>query len=135
MKVNIEQPWIEAGYEIFAREGPKGLKVEQIARVVGKSKSSFYHLFADLEVFQQKLLEYHLQRAKEIAVEAAKCKNMVPDFINMGLEAKSDLLFDRQLRVHRDNPEFRRCFEHANTIVVEAFTGIWAEAFGLADRP
>jgi AcrR family transcriptional regulator len=135
MKNNIEQIWIEAGYELFAKDGPKGLKVEQMARKVGKSKSSFYHLFADLEVFQEKLLQYHYKRSKEVAAQAAQCKTLVPELLNLLLEIKQDLLFNRQLRIHRDNPAFQKCFEAANTLVEEAFMDIWAEAFGLSEKP
>ena len=49
-------PWILCGYNIFSKEGPKGLKIEVIARQVSKNKSSFYHHFADLEVFTEILL-------------------------------------------------------------------------------
>ena len=135
MRNELEQEWIEAGYDFFAREGPRGLKVEQLARRVGKSKSSFYHLFADLEIFQQRLLSYHGERAKDVAVRAARCESMVPDMLNLLLEIKPDLLFNRQLRVHRDHPDFQRCFESANALVEEAFMGIWAESFGLGDKP
>ncbi|MEM7514864.1 MAG: TetR/AcrR family transcriptional regulator, partial [Bacteroidota bacterium] len=53
------EPWLKAGYDIFSQEGPGGLKVERLARIVGKSKSSFYHHFADLEIYTSFLLEYH----------------------------------------------------------------------------
>lgn len=135
MKDNIEQPWIEAGYEIFSKQGPNGLKVEQISRAVGKSKSSFYHLFADIEIFQEKLLQYHQERAVIIAAEARACKSMVPDLLNLLLTVKADLLFNRQLRVHRKNVAFEQCFQKANGMVEEAFMGIWSEAFGLKEKP
>lgn len=67
MKNKNMQPWILAGYELFAIDGPTGLKVEVISRKVNKSKSSFYHHFADLEVFTEYLLNYHMERAKAIA--------------------------------------------------------------------
>lgn len=135
MKNGIEQIWIETGYEIFSKQGPNGLKVEQISRAVGKSKSSFYHLFADIEIFQEKLLHYHHERAKEIAARAGQCKTMVPDMLNLLLDVKPDLLFNRQLRVYRNNPAFQKCFEQANVLVEEAFMGIWTESFGLQNRP
>ena len=47
----IEKKWLEVGYRCFADRGPNGLKVERLSKKVGKNKSSFYHLFADLEVF------------------------------------------------------------------------------------
>ena len=47
-------PWILCGYDIFSKEGSNGLKIEVIARRVNKSKSSFYHHFADLDLFIEK---------------------------------------------------------------------------------
>ena len=35
MLSEFEKGWIEAGYELFVNEGPKGLKVEVLARTVG----------------------------------------------------------------------------------------------------
>ena len=75
-----ELPWIEAGYELFAAQGPDGLRVETLARKVGISKSSFYHHFADIDVFTERLLEWHLDRAVEIAGRARDCRTFDPDF-------------------------------------------------------
>ncbi len=137
MKVitTTEAPWISAGYAMFAREGPQGLKVEKLARSVQKSKSSFYHCFADLEIFTDTLLERHILRGKEIAREAALCKAIVPDLIHLLLRCNDDLLFNRQLRFHRQNPDFKRCFETANGYVEDALVQIWAESLGLAAKP
>ena len=55
-----EKIWIITGYESFAQSGESGLKIEQLAKVVGISKSSFYHHFADLDIFIEKLLLHHL---------------------------------------------------------------------------
>lgn len=135
MKKKIAQQWIEAGYEIFAKEGPNGLKVEQIARKVGKSKSSFYHLFADTELFQEKLLEWHLERAVKIAERTELCKSLVPDQILLMIDLECDVLFNRQLRINRNNPAFQHCFEQANRKVEAAMMGIWADFFGLSGQP
>jgi len=62
----IEISWITKGYRSFAYEGPNGLKVERLSNDVGKNKSSFYHLFGDLEIFQDNLLTYHLMQSKII---------------------------------------------------------------------
>jgi len=128
---NIKIPWIIVGYEMFAAEGPKGLKVEVMARRVQKSKSSFYHHFADLEVFMEVLLEYHFEEAKIIAVKENACKTVVPELLNVILEHKVDLLFNRQLRIHRNNPAFKNCFEKVNQLVGEAIIEIWAKMLGL----
>ena len=60
MKETINR-WIEAGYEIFAHEGPEGVQIEKLARKVGLNKSGFYHYFSDRDVFFTRLLEYHYQ--------------------------------------------------------------------------
>lgn len=126
--------WIEIGYELFSKEGPKGLKVELLARKAGKSKSSFYHHFGDLELFTDSLLQYHLERSIVISKQAASCQNMVPDLLNLLLSVKSDILFDRQLRIHRDVLEFKKCFEKASGQVEDAFLNIWSDSLGLGDK-
>jgi AcrR family transcriptional regulator len=129
-----KQPWILVGYNIFSKEGQTGLKVEVIARKVGKNKSSFYHHFADTEIFIEALLNYHLERAVVIADMEKSCKNVVPDLLNVLIEVKEDLLFNRQLRVNRQIPAFKNCFEKSSKTVGEAILGIWAEMLGLGDN-
>jgi AcrR family transcriptional regulator len=131
---NNKHPWILVGYNMFSEEGPRGLKVEVIARKVGKSKSSFYHHFADMEVFTEALLNYHLERAIVISEMEKRCKNVVPDLLNVLIEVKEDLLFNRQLRINRQNPAFKICFEKSSKEVGEAILGIWAEMLGLSEN-
>ena len=59
--------WIKTGYEIFALSGENGLKIEVLAKKVGISKSSFYHHFADLEIFIAYLLKFHLHQSEVMA--------------------------------------------------------------------
>ncbi|MFT6731800.1 MAG: AcrR family transcriptional regulator, partial [Glaciecola sp.] len=40
--------WIERAYALVAEDGFECLSVNSISRLVGKSKSSFYHHFGDL---------------------------------------------------------------------------------------
>jgi AcrR family transcriptional regulator len=134
MTKNSKQPWILVGYNIFSIEGQRGLKVEVIARKVGKSKSSFYHHFADIEIFIEALLNYHLERAIVIADMEKGCKNVVPDLLNVLIEVKEDLLFNRQLRINRQIPAFKNCFEKSSKAVGDAILGIWAEMLGLGDN-
>lgn len=122
------------GYELFAHAGPTGLKIELLARKVAKNKSSFYHLFADIEIFTSELLAYHIAQSKAIAEKAMSCKQVDPDLIHLLLNVKTDILFNRHLRIHRDNPVFKRCFVEANQPVEEAFLAIWTEALGLTNK-
>ena len=131
MKYNTEQPWIDAGYEIFAKDGPAGLKVEHLAKKVGISKSSFYHLFVDMEIFQEKLLEYHLEQARNMAEQSKNCKAIVPDILNLFLENKKALLFNRQLCINRNNQLFQSYSEKATAIVEKTYFDKWMDLLGL----
>jgi AcrR family transcriptional regulator len=118
MTKNIKHPWISIGYEIFANEGPMGLKVEVISRKVQKNKSSFYHHFADIDCFTEELLDFHLERVKVIADQERACESIDPALIKLLVEVKQDLLFNRQLRVNRTNNAMRACFEKSNQLVI-----------------
>ena len=133
MKDNMKS-WILCGYEIFSREGLNGLKIEVIARKVKISKSSFYHHFADIECFTEMLLNYHLLRAEIISEKEKLCKNVNPELINLLLEFKQDLLFNRQLRINRNVIQFQNCFEKASKKVSESILGIWSEMLNLKDN-
>ncbi|MCB9204238.1 MAG: TetR/AcrR family transcriptional regulator [Flavobacteriales bacterium] len=126
-----EKKWIEVGYALFAAEGPNGLKIDRIAKSLNTSRSSFYHHFADMEIFKSQLFEYHIQRAEQIWEEAAKCQSMNPDFINLILTFKQDLWFNKQLRIHRHLPEYSVCIEKSHEPIERAFLSIWAKEFDL----
>ncbi|TAE30675.1 MAG: TetR/AcrR family transcriptional regulator [Cytophagales bacterium] len=134
MTTDTRRPWIEVGYDLFAQHGPSGLKVEVIARRVGKSKSSFYHHFADLEVFTEVLLTYHSEQINVIAEQERLCRAVVPDLVNLLLTYKQDLLFNRQLRVYRHISAFQQCIKQSTKQVGEAILPIWADMLGLPDN-
>lgn len=125
--------WIESGYRTFAFEGPTGLMVERLSRSVGKSKSSFYHHFADLEIFTNELLKYHLNIVKIIAQKEEIARNE-SELIGILIEHKIDFLFNRQLRIHRENKDFESCFLKSNEISKPAILPIWGRVIGLDDN-
>lgn len=129
----IEKPWIEKGYRSFAYEGPGGLRIERLSKEVGKNKSSFYHLFSDLEVFTERLLTHHLSQAKIMAEKEAKSMDE-QELIQVILEHKIDLLFNRQLRIHRENKRFENCFNQINQISIHAILPVWKKTIGLSDN-
>ena len=131
----MKESWIQAAYTLFAQEGPPGLKVEILSRRVGRSKSSFYHHFADMEVFTERLLTYHMERVRYIADLERACPRIVPDLLRLLLTVEEDLLFNRQLRSHRAIPAFWKCIETTNRKIAGAILPMWADAFGLTDRP
>lgn len=133
MKEAVRKPWLLTGYRIFAFEGPGGLKVERLAKQVGKNKSSFYHLFSDLEFFTDELLSYHLTQAKVLADKEADCQNK-EELIEVIVDHKVDLLFNRQLRIHRENKAFEKCFLQINSFSEEAMIGVWSKILNLENN-
>lgn len=125
MTTDIKEIWIIKGYEIFATYGQNGLKIEPLSKKVGKSKSSFYHHFADLEIFTEYLLKYHIERTKIIARKEQNAENIDPELINILIEHKIDLLFNRQLRINQNVTPLANILQKSNKIVGDAFLDIW----------
>jgi AcrR family transcriptional regulator len=130
MKGNKEI-WIKSGYEIFALSGHSGLKVEPLSRKVGKNKSSFYHYFADLELFLEELLSFHIEQSYIIAKKEQNDKNITPELIDIIVEHKIDILFNRQLRINREQKNFLDVLKKSNEIVGNAFVMLWVRDLGL----
>ncbi len=131
-KWNKELIWIEQGYKTFAYEGPQGLRIERLARSAGRNKSSFYHFFADLEIFTQNLLDHHMERAKEMVQKESEAKTE-NELVQIIVDHKTDLLFNRQLRFHRENPEFRTCYEKIDGFSIPGLLPVWKEIIGLKE--
>jgi AcrR family transcriptional regulator len=129
--IENKELWIQTGYEIFAVAGLSGLKIEVLAKKVGISKSSFYHHFADLELFLEHLLKYHLQQSKIIAEKEFKCQNIDPELIQILLDHKIDLLFNRQLRIYRNQKIFADTLNLSNQAVGSSFVLVWVKELNL----
>ena len=125
MKIDKKEIWLNAGYEIFAHQGTEGLKVEVLAKKVGISKSSFYHYFADLEIFIDSLLKKHLEISKVIAEKESKCLTIDPELISVLIEHKNDLLFNRQLRIKRHERPYYEILNKSNQTIGNSFITVW----------
>lgn len=123
--------WIETGYKLFASSGLQGIKVEPLAKKVGISKSSFYHHFADMDIFIDYLLKHHLTQAYLLAEKEKACNTINPELINVLLAHKTDLFFNRQLRVHRDKEVFNKTLIQANQAVGYYFVDVWVKTLNL----
>jgi AcrR family transcriptional regulator len=66
--------WIEAGMRALASQGFQALKAEPLAKALGVSRGSFYWHFADVEVYQQAVIQRWRKRATETVI--ADVENM-----------------------------------------------------------
>ncbi|TPN86752.1 TetR/AcrR family transcriptional regulator [Aquimarina algicola] len=131
MKAKMQ--WIEEGYKMFSHRGPEGIKIEKLAREVGINKSSFYHHFADVEIFTEHLLEHHLGHIIQLAEKEKQATNL-DELIEIFIQHKTDLLFNRYLRVHRNNPRFLKYLITTNEIAGNAILNIWAQILELEEN-
>ena len=114
--------------------GFKSLNIESLARSLDKNKSSFYHYFGDLEIFESELLDHHLELARGFAEEVAACENIRTDMINVFVEHKADLFFHKRLRINRSNPAYKKCFEKVFDLYENAILDQWSEFLGLQNQ-
>ena len=54
--------------------------------------------------------------------------------IEVIVDHRQDMLFNRQLRIHRQNKEFEQCFCATNQLVAESFVPLWASTLGLTEN-
>ncbi len=125
MTTDNKEIWIRAGYESFALNGLSGLKIEPLAKKVGKSKSSFYHHFGDVDYFIEFLLKRHIKNTLIISVKERNAKNIDPELINTILEYKIDFLFNKQLRLYQHLTLFAETLHESNGIVGNLLTMDW----------
>ncbi|MEM1120977.1 MAG: TetR/AcrR family transcriptional regulator [Bacteroidota bacterium] len=130
----MKKDWIIQGYKTFATTGPQGLKIERLAKALQKNKSSFYHYFSDMEWFIEQLLDYHLAQVKTISQKEAASRNL-DELIAVMVAHKMDLLFNRQLRIHRTIPHYQNCFHKTDAITETAIGHVWAQVLGLTHLP
>ena len=126
-------PYLAVAHRSFATEGPMALRVEALARAVGKNKSSFYHHFGDLEGFTEQLLRYHDTRFAE-AIDAEAAAINVAELTQALLDHQEEILFSRQCMLHLDRPELRACLERNVERSIPRLLPLWAKLVGLPER-
>ncbi len=124
-------PWIEIGYSEFALHGETGITIELLAKKLKKSKSSFYHNFANRDIFIDVLLDYHLTQGSRLAEKEKKCNTLVPELIEVLIEHKTDILFHRQLRINRHIQRYNACLERLDEEAEKAVLRLWSQELGL----
>lgn len=118
----MKEKWLEGGYSEFAEVGPEHLSINHIAKKIGASRSSFYHHFAEVDLFVDELLAQHLEICREFN-EAGKenCKNLIPDLYDLLAQYPTPLQFSRQLFHNRHIPRFNFVFVKSYQASADAF--------------
>lgn len=126
-KLTNKEKWILTGYEFFGEIGPEALNVEKLSNIVGLSRSSFYHYFGDIEVFESHLLNYHISRYeyfRDLIKDYDKFEMLFEDEV---MQHKTELAFQRQLLVNVSVPKYNECSLKARTFTEEKTYQLWSE--------
>jgi len=127
------QKWLEAGYELFAIEGPDGVQVEKLARRLGLNKSGFYHNFGDHESFFSALVQYHSQVNEQFCNEIRQLEKFDPDFLKLAIKYRTAVSAQMQFRKHSGNPMFKKAFEDAQNHNKRFIIPLWADYLQIPD--
>ena len=68
---------------------------------------------------------HHLHQSSIIAEKERKAAKINPDLINILVEHKTDLLFNRQLRIHSNQLNFRDALVKSSEIIGKDFINLW----------
>lgn len=130
--MNSEEKWIEAGYTLFAQEGPEGLQVERLARILTLNKSGFYHYFGETESYFRQLVNYHYRMVDHFLSDVADCQNIDPEYLNVLLKYKTTVMSQIHLVRNQTNPLFYGAHKAIDNKVGPAVLKIWAEYIELS---
>jgi len=107
---------IDLGYQIFALKGPEHVD-ELVAQEVNLKRSEFHDQFGSEETFIEQLLSHHIALVDEFLEDTEQCKSWNPDLINLIVEYKTTVLFNRQLKLHSSDPVFSLTFNRISYLV------------------
>jgi AcrR family transcriptional regulator len=132
---NAQKKWIETGYELFAEEGPEGIQVERLARMLSLNKSGFYHYFGDMESFSKQLIGHHYRMFDLFLDDVAVCENVDPEYAHVLLKHKVMVMAQMHLVRNKSNPMFYGAHKELDDKVSRAVIRIWAEHTDIHNNP
>ena len=125
--------WLSVGYQIFGEEGPEGIQVERLSRILQVNKSSFYHFFVNKEMYIEELIRLHRQYGEELEQRVWKLDSFNPGYIQLLIEYRDTILFHRQLLRNSQFPEFKNVYHSINSKIELAILPLWKQEVGLPD--
>lgn len=127
--------WIVKGYELLAREGPEGLQVERLARILDFNKSGFYHYFGNQSTYIQHLMQHHLKNV-DLMVEAVhSMPQFMPGFAQLLADFSLSILTQKQLQRSRHIPLFAKTYDEVNKKIDPTILSQWANFIEIPDNP
>jgi AcrR family transcriptional regulator len=127
------EKWIKEGYSLLAKEGPSGIQVERLARIIGVNKSGFYHHFGDRDGYLEELTKYHESLTMKFSNEVTYLKHFDPDYCEVLVEYKDLFFVNMHLSRNRANPIFKEAFNNGRNVIEKKIILIWAEYINVTE--
>lgn len=125
--------WIKVGYELFAQEGPEGIQIERLARILDLNKSGFYHYFGNHDTYFEHLMQHHLLQANLLVENIRSSRNFIPECIQFLAESSIPILVQKQLQRACHISLFARTYEEINNKVDPAILTQWIDFIEIPD--
>ncbi len=127
--------WIKAGYELFAQEGPEGIQIERLARILDLNKSGFYHYFGNHETYFQHLMKHHLLQADLLVANLQTTINFIPECVQLLANSSIPILVQKQLQRACHIPLFTKTYDEINSKADPAILPLWMGFIEMPDNP
>lgn len=128
-------PWLQTGYGLFSEEGPDGIQVERLARIMSRNKSGFYHFFGERDTYLDYLSHYHLDHMKGFLQRLETIGNFDPEFLQLLVENRTSMLFNVQLVRFRQVQFCADLLAEVNERIDRYLLPAWTKYFKLEADP
>ncbi|MDN3643861.1 TetR/AcrR family transcriptional regulator [Lutimonas halocynthiae] len=99
---NSREKWIQAGYFLFAENGPSNLSIQKLAAIASLPRTNFYYHFKDKDELIDNLIEVHCTITEEyLKVIREEIKYFLPDLHIISMRYPTSLKFFRQFFLNR----------------------------------
>jgi AcrR family transcriptional regulator len=133
MNENKER-WIKEGYSLFAKEGPDGIQIERLARIIGVNKSGFYHYFGDRDCYLEELTKYHDNLTNKFSNEVTNLKHFDPDYLEVLVEYKDSFFVNMHLGRYRVITKAKEALNNGRNVNEKKIIPLWAEYINITDN-
>ena len=127
--------WVNVGFELFASEGPAGIQVERLARILDLNKSGFYHYFGTPENYLHVLMRHLLKQSDLVVSDTRMCKVFDPEFLQVMVTHKPTILATVQLASNRHISLLNETRLEVTKKIDAALLPLWAAHIGVANNP
>ena len=120
----------------MAEHGIGALKIDTLANLVGKSRSSFYHLFGDMDGFHDALIEFDLDLTRQFRDDTEYIEDFFPEYAEVMVKYKHMLFFNKHVFLNRSiNEKYAETWEKIAELTDDKTEVLWMKLVNLPALP